>query len=1384
MTSQTKARQFQESPNGGNDSLLAALWAQQAHSFPRLPAGAPPSIAKDTIEVKDPERVYRIYRASRRHYFQILVEAFILQIRYGCCASDNILTPTPCHCSTPTCFTHRRHVAGSRPIRRFNATSARALAITLASKDNPESTLCPHLSSHPEVHPQESQKTQVKQFGDRPAPAKKLERLNTVLKSSGHKPVPTPDHILSVFKEDGIAGDEAERRPSDNIGRTKSENTFGYYPGRRSSTKPQIDTWAEEQGHVKLDPRSFVQNVFNTDAMRMLEWMTPTSVDDLTSKIRDSLNVSKPKGTSTSQQKSASESSSSVAAVKESTGEVPETAPKSKPTRLQQEPPVAASPPKQERALEKADHLSSTMPPVTKARRRGDLRPTSPSGVRPYTSSVLPHLKCRDSSDLDKSTKLARVNSFSEDNNIQRRRSNEKRTKMALSPSIKSSTMFGHEVVLPTLGEIPISVPKVASIAIPEPVKKTQSLPQPEKAAASKAGDETSKPKMAKAKLEPPQSLRVLSEDAIEDLSYILEADAPLDLFAEPPTPWFKPPWSNKGSDATPLNRMPNSAAAWKDFAEQSMFYVLSSSKNLLESFTDQSGNLMSNFDLKISFLRLSRVAKDIMLDALWIAAEDLFLMPAQLAQLQDSARHYSVKQDGSKAPLRSRDATNMMMLIFHALIWTLPTHPDLSMTEFTLQQRQEGRSYRHTKPIEWQLELDDALSNDLAIRLARRLFAAISVRECFMLLANRNNLDAPVFEGARALLPLINRLIHVPPNVREDQREKVEASALRAANESTRVLGQGLRAWAMKIFMEEWDGRPIIPSDGPIAGALSVLRGLNIHRSWALEHSSSDALVMEFLSSRLDASHIPVEWLTWSPKGRQIHLLDHPFLFPKDTLVTYFRAINFSRMSAAYDNAVGIHHRIQALAQPSTLVTDNLRMNFLVDKLRVAMSRFIVLQISRTKPLEDAFDQLWRREERELLRPLKIKLGEDGGELGSDSGGVQAEFFRLAIAEALDPDYGCFSVDERTKMAWFVPCSPEQLWKFELIGLLFGLAVYNGLTLPVTFPKAFYTKLIGYDVSTWQDISDGWPDLASGLSALLSWDENNGSVEDVFCRTYEFSIEAFGKNISRNMKRHEPWPVFGDFEASDEHFEITDPVHGEAEMVTKDNRDEYVRDYVRYLTHTSIMPQWSAFQKGFHRLVSQKSLKLFSGNILQEVVEGVQEVDIRELEKVVRYEGYSRDSPTIKDFWSVVREYKQPERKKLLEFVTASDRVPVGGMPGVTFVIQRNGEAEEGVSWGHRTPQRSRAASGTGAWDVRAEAIRRTIENGAPTASAETTAQHHREEADAAAAAVQERGKAARLPTAYTCYGTLLLPEYRDRETLRNKLAMALENAKGFGFA
>lgn len=53
-----------------------------------------------------------------------------------------------------------------------------------------------------------------------------------------------------------------------------------------------------------------------------------------------------------------------------------------------------------------------------------------------------------------------------------------------------------------------------------------------------------------------------------------------------------------------------------------------------------------------------------------------------------------------------------------------------------------------------------------------------------------------------------------------------------------------------------------------------------------------------------------------------------------------------------------------------------------------------------------------------------------------------------------------------------------------------------------------------------------------------------------------------------------------------------------------------------------------------------------------------------------------------MKDFWHVVRSFSPEQLRKLLEFVTASDRVPFDGLGGIDFIIQKNGADDEvGVS-------------------------------------------------------------------------------------------------------
>jgi hypothetical protein len=51
----------------------------------------------------------------------------------------------------------------------------------------------------------------------------------------------------------------------------------------------------------------------------------------------------------------------------------------------------------------------------------------------------------------------------------------------------------------------------------------------------------------------------------------------------------------------------------------------------------------------------------------------------------------------------------------------------------------------------------------------------------------------------------------------------------------------------------------------------------------------------------------------------------------------------------------------------------------------------------------------------------------------------------------------GMFTIDPQTHMTWFQPGSFEPPWKFQMLGILFSLAVYNVITLPITFPLAFY---------------------------------------------------------------------------------------------------------------------------------------------------------------------------------------------------------------------------------------------------------------------------------------------------------------------------------------
>lgn len=320
--------------------------------------------------------------------------------------------------------------------------------------------------------------------------------------------------------------------------------------------------------------------------------------------------------------------------------------------------------------------------------------------------------------------------------------------------------------------------------------------------------------------------------------------------------------------------------------------------------------------------------------------------------------------------------------------------------------------------------------------------------------------------------------------------------------------------------------------------------------------------------------------------------------------------------------------------------------------------------------------------------------------------------------------------------MSWFQPFALEPLYKFELLGLITSLAVYNGLTVPVTFPLALYRKLLSLPVTRPEHIRDGWPSLAKGLQDLLDW--TVGSVENVFAISYGFSVEAFGKTIEINLGEIESdgdWPSSqrssrSTVNSTDTHIDaasgctsskpeprtssassqpsagrndesMTFDYSGEGSScgsareslgppknsiasqrpctVTNENRSRYVEDYIFWLTDKSVRSQYEAFARGFFTCIEPKAISIFTPEDLKSVIEGIQDINVDELWHTATYDnGYSPTHRVIEDFWHVVRDLSPAQLRQLFEFVTASDRVPAKGLSSIQFVIQKNGDSDE----------------------------------------------------------------------------------------------------------
>lgn len=281
--------------------------------------------------------------------------------------------------------------------------------------------------------------------------------------------------------------------------------------------------------------------------------------------------------------------------------------------------------------------------------------------------------------------------------------------------------------------------------------------------------------------------------------------------------------------------------------------------------------------------------------------------------------------------------------------------------------------------------------------------------------------------------------------------------------------------------------------------------------------------------------------------------------------------------------------------------------------------------------------------------RPLRIRFGV-GEQLAVDQGGLQIEFFQLFGYEITHSNYGLFLIPRN--LAWFNPGFTDSPSIYQFIGMWFGIAVYNGCMIDIQFPLRFYDYLKGedsLDMVTLEEFTQFDPVVASSMQLLLSM-----SREALLDLNLEFE---FSYRCDSGIVQVLPLPSRSKYH-----------------VVTPENVNLYVQEYINCAMIESVRPFMRAFKNGFQYIVSDDILSLISCHELQLMVEGTREISVSDLRLNTTYDGYSEDSPTVQHFWNVIDSFSHARKEQLLEFVTGSKRVPIGGLSKIDFVIQHNG--------------------------------------------------------------------------------------------------------------
>lgn len=359
----------------------------------------------------------------------------------------------------------------------------------------------------------------------------------------------------------------------------------------------------------------------------------------------------------------------------------------------------------------------------------------------------------------------------------------------------------------------------------------------------------------------------------------------------------------------------------------------------------------------------------------------------------------------------------------------------------------------------------------------------------------------------------------------------------------------------------------------------------------------------------------------------------------------------------------------MDAYIGPENLVRRSLQIQIPV--LEISTPTCFCIHISRTSG-EDILQQMLEychsqfKSPYQLRLPLKIEFLD--GEVALDLGGVQLEFFDTIGRQLVSDNSKHFERDDNG-IVW--PRLNANISRSEWIcvGIVIGLALYNGCPMSFDMPIPFYRKLL-----------DHWMGDAFVTEAEFE-EQDPVAYRSLVSLRKMTNFELFSASLAFT-REHVSDGVRTTYCLSDG--TITADPENPKMVINQEDVEEYIYSYINFhYLHPIGHFAMKMICFGFKMAYPPEIAKLMSPRELKRNVEGFvltdgEDIDVEPLLQGFTYEGgYTSSSDQVVWLKEYLRQLSAEKLKQFLHFTTGSERVSIGTKEGhrvVHITIQQNG--------------------------------------------------------------------------------------------------------------